>query len=398
VIAVLGICAVAIGHTKVLANPLSKTNSDASPASATKSQTLPMWQYSVTSRVDGNTYNGWMVGRSPFNHGMRTTTIPTYLVPLVVTTPAGRTFDPTAADSSCLGGNDAQSLFLAYPLLNNQNLSFGAAAVGDTQYIDAFQRANFWNANVAITGSAYHTLLGAAAKIATPISVLPVQTITIAQGTGAAYQSSAFSISGCGSFAVVDFNSFDSYLRNTVLPSLVAPYGVNPSALVIFLTYNVVQAYPGISPTNQCCSLGYHSAAIQGQSGSPASPIQTYVTADYDSTNLFGNLDVASISHQIGAWMNDPLGNSFNSVPSWTPPNSQVSARETLLDPGYPLLGVLTQPGSDSIVNSSATAGYDLQELAFYSWFYRQNPSLAVNGWYSTNNTLATDTGAVCGG
>ena len=38
---------------------------------------------------------------------------------------------------------------------------------------------------------------------------------------------------------------------------------------------------------------------------------------------------------------------------------------------------------------------YHLQELAFFSWFFGA-PSVAVNGWYSDNNTFKTDAGAPC--
>jgi hypothetical protein len=32
----------------------------------------------------------------------------------------------------------------------------------------------------------------------------------------------------------------------------------------------------------------------------------------------------------------------------------------------------------------------DPHELAFFSWFYHQRPSLGVNGWYSSNGTFTT--------
>jgi hypothetical protein len=38
---------------------------------------------------------------------------------------------------------------------------------------------------------------------------------------------------------------------------------------------------------------------------------------------------------------------------------------------------------------------YTLQELAFFSYFYG-GPSFAVNGWYSSNNTLTSDAGPAC--
>ena len=33
---------------------------------------------------------------------------------------------------------------------------------------------------------------------------------------------------------------------------------------------------------------------------------------------------------------------------------------------------------------------YHPQELAFFSWFYHQTPSLGVNGWYSDQGTFKT--------
>jgi hypothetical protein len=39
---------------------------------------------------------------------------------------------------------------------------------------------------------------------------------------------------------------------------------------------------------------------------------------------------------------------------------------------------------------------YMPQELAFFSWFYRQSPSIGINGWYSDNGTFRTGAGPVC--
>jgi hypothetical protein len=33
---------------------------------------------------------------------------------------------------------------------------------------------------------------------------------------------------------------------------------------------------------------------------------------------------------------------------------------------------------------------YHPQELAFFSWFYRQKPSIAVNNWYSDQGTFGS--------
>jgi len=372
----------------------------ASQAPGTTGLNLPLWQYSTTSPVDGNTYTGWMVGRSPYAHGMRTTNIQTFIVPVIVNVSdgLGGSFDPTLADGTCLGGNVPLTLFQQSPILNNSSFSFGPTNVGTTQYPDAFQRGNFWNspANVAATGGSYHTLL-------TNPTTLPTQTITIPKGFGESYASSAFAGSGgCGSFAVVDYNTINLALGGTggVIPQLLSAGTITPASLVVFLMYNVVEAYPGELTSSNCCSLGFHNA-FATSTITPTSAVQTYVAADFDSTNLFGAPNVASIAHQVSAWIDDPLGTTYNLTPAWSPPAGNLKQCYTALDPGYPLLGPLSAPGGSS--SSSTVVGangftYNLQELAFFSWFYRQNPSVAVNNWYSTNDTLTTDAGAVCGG
>jgi len=39
---------------------------------------------------------------------------------------------------------------------------------------------------------------------------------------------------------------------------------------------------------------------------------------------------------------------------------------------------------------------YSLQELAFFSWFFRQSPSLGTAGKYSDAGTFTTSAGPVC--
>jgi hypothetical protein len=44
---------------------------------------LPTWNYSILA-YDGKTYTGTIIGRSPYNNGKATTTIPTQIIPLVI--------------------------------------------------------------------------------------------------------------------------------------------------------------------------------------------------------------------------------------------------------------------------------------------------------------------------
>ncbi len=103
------------------------------------------------------------------------------------------------------------------------NFSFGGTSVGDTQYIDAFQRANFWQ---LVGGTDYHTL-------ANPVLYQPIS-LNIQPGKGLGIPSS---LSGsCGPLGIVDINTLDSILTGTILPQLAAQ-GVDTSQFPVFLLY-----------------------------------------------------------------------------------------------------------------------------------------------------------------
>jgi hypothetical protein len=63
---------------------------------AASGATIPFWNYSVVSPLDGQTYQGTMVGRSPFFNGHRTTVVNTDLIPVIIKFEDTATvFDPT---------------------------------------------------------------------------------------------------------------------------------------------------------------------------------------------------------------------------------------------------------------------------------------------------------------
>jgi hypothetical protein len=139
---------------------------DAPTASAVSS--LATFSYTVTSSRDGNTYTGAMVGQDPFGSNFTPTRVTTPVIPLIITTNAVATsvnkagfittkkgvttFDPTTADSSCLTApNDVPlTLFMQSPIFQSVRFKFGHTSVGDTQYLDAFQRGNFWQQSVEL--------------------------------------------------------------------------------------------------------------------------------------------------------------------------------------------------------------------------------------------------------
>jgi hypothetical protein len=62
----------------------------------------------------------------------------------------------------------------------------------------------------------------------------------------------------------------------------------------------------------------------------------------------------------------------------------QVSGCQTNLEVGDPLSGNLFE------VTMPDGVTYHPQELAFFSWFFNEVPSLGLNGWYSMGGTFRT--------
>ncbi len=352
------------------------------------SATLPLWFYNVTSARDHNGYFGIMVGNDPFHGGGRAE-VSTYIVPLIIktntvgvaynaltgaitTAPGVTTFDPTSPDDACLSApNDvATTLFRESPIFDNASFSFGGEHVGHTQYLDAFQRANFWN--VLADRSNYHVLLS-------PIQTLAPVTINVPSPFGTTRPLASTAKTPCGPQGIVDINWLDFYLSAVVLPSL-AQQGVNSGSLPVFQLYNVVEASP-VTNLFTCCILGYH--------GANGPPIQTYAVADFDTARFYGAglQDTGILSHEIGEWMNDPFG--FNPTPLWGH-TGQVGGCQNNLEVGDPL----TQFLAPSIKMPNGFT-YHLQEMAFYSWFLG-GPSTGIHGWYSNNASFTRDAGPPC--
>jgi hypothetical protein len=244
-----------------------------------------MWSYSIVSPLDGRLYSGKMVGRSPFNHGARTTSITTQIVPLIINMPDGGVFDPTAPDPLCSPTNTPLAVAQQSPIFQPFNFSSGGTPVGNTQYTDAFQRANFWS-NVFVTGDSYHTLMN--------VATLDAVIVNVPVGLGQTRSAP------CGNLGRMEINWFDNYLRIVLIPSL-AGQGVNPTTFPIYLLYNVAMY---ISSPNNCCVLGFHGAF--------GNPVQTYSPSEYDTSRAFsgGITDASILAHEVGEWMDDPTGNN----------------------------------------------------------------------------------------
>jgi len=299
---------------------------------------LKHWSSSFTS--GGTTYKFSMVGTNP-KKGSATTTVAVTVVPLRLTFSNGRAFDGTTKVQETTGSpifQDAQ--FIS----------------GSTQYGDAIQRAEFWN-SVSTTSPNYHVLVGAP-KIATAISLK----IPKSDGATVTDPSSGKTI------GIININWFDPQLQ-----SLLISQGFTPNMLPIFLSHDVYLSQG--SPTlSNCCIGGYHNA-VSNNAG-----LQTYIFTNDADPGVQGGFaeDVSALSHELAEWLNDPFGT--NVVPNWISPIAPQYGCNNFLEVGDPLVGV--------VFTVSGFSGSHLQDEAFFSWFARQTPSIAINGLYTYLGTF----------
>jgi hypothetical protein len=347
-----------LGATLVTSTAVSRAQSD----------TIPMWTYTTTSSRDGQTYEGTMVGLSPFSSPDSTTSIPTQIVPLIVRMPDGGVFDPTAADP-CAGGIADVTLVEQSPIFQNSDYTVNGATVGQTQYLDAFQRANFWK---LVNGHPYHTLLS--------VTTLPAITVNVPAGMGSS--GTVVITGGCigGVFGFLAGRTWlDQLITGTLLPQLAAQ-GVNPTTFPIFLLSNVTIDDPTYGADD------YH--AVTG------SPAQTYAVVHFNSVlgTLFcppgvadqhcvseSNLrtDVRSVAPVLADWLTDPLGT--NATPSW---GARGATCQTTLHVAVPL-----DYDHDIFITMPNGRRYHLPELAFFSWFLG-GPSLGAGDLFSNNRSF----------
>ncbi len=337
-------------------------------AQSAAAATIPLWHNTATYKSVKYTYT--MVGQSPFSKLTNPlTTITTWLVPVTLTFRDSKgtlvkTFSPSAPDKTCSPAGVPFDLTRASPIFQTYNYVIGGKTIGKRQFADAFQRANFWT---------YVQSLNPNYSVTLKLAVGPVLNLTAFD-----YPVSA---APCGKHAKLDRLVWDDYLQTTAFPQL-AQAGVKPTDLVIFLTYNVAWYVHNVAT---CCVVSYHTGFHNPAFGNA---LQTYVSADYETSNSFtANKDIYALSHAVTAWLDNPQ--LSNATPAWGKLRNIKTCRKDL-DTGDALAGTthnLTMPNGFV---------YHVQDELFVPWFYRINPSFSVNKQFSLFASLTTDAGAVC--
>src|SRR6266704_1197238 len=127
------------------------------PRNAIEAASTPLQTWNGSFSFSGTTYNYNMVGTAPSTGA--STTVQVEIIPIKIVT-SGRggvqsTFDPSHVLSN---GKTVTANTVASPIFASIPFSSGGVNIGTTQYVDAYQRANFWGTVQSHTG--YHVLLG----------------------------------------------------------------------------------------------------------------------------------------------------------------------------------------------------------------------------------------------
>lgn len=290
---------------------------------ATPATPLATWNASFP--YNGVTYKFNMVGTPP-NKSV-STTVPVFIIPVALsykTSTGTTTFTPATIQSN---GVSAQQNTLNSPIFQTMDFTSNGIDVGTTQYIDAFQRANFWNFVSKAPG--YHLLLG------TP-TVMPTLAVTVPSLYGRIATEFGVRV------GLADINWFDLQIQNYMKNH---SSQIVPNSLPVFLTYD---AY--LTQFGGCCIGGYHSSF-----GSLSAP-QAYSHATYIGTPGAFSQDVSALSHEIGEWADDPLVVNTN--------GNTVACG--VLEVGDPEEGFANYGGFPYTLGGFT---YNLQDLVFLPYF-----------------------------
>jgi hypothetical protein len=344
--------------------------------------TIPNWTSSFTDPSNGRTYHYTMVGTDP-TKGDVTTTVPTVIIPM--------NFNFRATGVS-LNGTDKVAQTVGSPVFRNANIGAAADAPGSasappqppdtppgvapnprvihepsdvTQLGDAIYRAQFHKSS-----STWHVRLG------TP-AVQPAATIDVPKNQG-------FTVVGSSSHATIGLMSYSWF--SAKLKNLINTRNISPRVLPIFLVNNTF-LYEGT--TDNCCVLGYHGAT-SSYDGNGQQKVNTYMFASYTVQGVFGPnagdsesyiADIHGLSHEVQEWYDDPFIN--NLVNPWLTPTAPQYGCTAILETGDPVVGYgFKVPMPDGIT-------YHPEDEVHLSWFARQDPSQAEQGYYTYLNNFA---------
>jgi len=324
------------------------------PSHPAKTQ-LPQWNGSYTD-LTGRTITFTQIGGDPSNTNS-TSTINVLLIPIkfVITQNGTKyVFDPKKVQ---LANNQNRSVIKAMEIspLFTSDIDFSpqwgtcgnkgkCVDLGQTQYIDAFQRGTWWGNNVGANTN-YHVLF--------TYTLEPEQTITLSCTSGCV--ATEFGVQA----GLMNFGTFDQKLQG-FLQNI---SDVNPGVLPLFISYDVYLTSGG------CCIGGYHNS----NAGPPTG--QTYSYATYvDKAGAFSQ-DVEAFTHELGEWMDDPFI-GYNNV---------NCSDNGWMEVGDPLEGL---PNYGGFKYKDHKFTWNLQSLVYMPYFGAPLTDSA-NQWYAIQDDMS---------
>jgi hypothetical protein len=291
----------------------------------------------------GTTRTFVMIGPDP-SQSNATTTIPIEVVPVIFKYPAFNKMKFNPKTDKYSDGETVLQNFLNSPLMKSEvDFKSGGQDLGTTQYIDAYQRGNFWGGDVKHNTN-YHVVLGS------PTILKPLK-VTVQSGQGVV-ETNPFGTQKIGTYG---FNAMDSQINSYIQ----SHSQITPDTFVFFISHNIFLTSGG------CCIGGYHfSTGTQSTS-------QTYgYTTLVTEAGSFSQ-DVSAASHEIGEWMDDPMPGL----------NNVGCGDNSWLENGDPLEGRANYGGIGYKVNGFT---YNLQDLVYINYFGAPD-TLPVGGLKSFN-------------
>src|SRR5690348_13434498 len=292
---------------------------------------LTTWNGSFVS--GGSTFTFNMVGTAPSTG--TSTTIQAFIIPIKLVV-SGQTFDPQTVLSN---GKTVVNNTIASPVFSSGvTFTSGGVSMGATQYVDAYQRANFWGTVASHPG--YHVLLGGP-------TVQPEVTLTPPKRSGTI--GTPFGHTA----ALVDINYFNAQIQ-TIMKNTAA---IQPNTIPIFVIYDTY-----LTQNHSCCIGGFHSAF--GLTSAP----QSYAVFSYIYYPGDFAQDVSALSYVFGEWMDYTLFvNNVISTPCGT------------LENGDPLEN---NPNFGGFPYTLGGFTYNLQDLVTLPYFGAP-PSTSVNNEFT---------------
>jgi probable HAF family extracellular repeat protein len=316
--------------------------------------TIPHW--SDTFTYQGLEYKYTMVGTDP-KLGSQTTVIPTEIIPLRFVFPDGSVLD---ASTDPVDGETAIQRIIESPIFQNYNFVIGGTNVGNTQFGDAYQRANFWNL-VSTRSPNYHVLLGQPAVLGTQTVIVPAEMdrSTINPQTGQLRRR-------------VDENYFLD-----VQETLITQLNISPQTLPILVWGNVTTDI----------------SAAEHPTASTPNGIVPYIGTSYRSgSNGFFDFggDILPLSHEVVEWMDDPFLNSY--TPGWNFAFDGPSPRcaSSFID-ALEVADPVEFHRESEILLPTSSFTYHVTDAVFLDFFTRNSRSQSINGQYDLFNIHLQD-------